>query len=347
MSVPTGDAALPPGFQFRAATMADIPAVVAVWRAEEEAADGAAHTSEGGIAYYWRQPGRDFSANYWVVVDEQARVVGVLDAFDHAPGTSAEFTAAVHPAFHGRGIGSALLAQVEQVVSARCDARHGTGTSLAAPLAAQTKVSSTHGAAQRLFRAHGYAHVRDWREMTIDLTTDVRPVEVPDGLRFADFRPEQDARAVWETAEEAWQDHYNHTPASFETFMYYRVDAVEHFDNGLWIIAWDDDTNEIAGMCLCRIDRARGPEPRGWVSLLAVRRAWRGRGLGNTLMQAGFAAFRARGWQHAGLSVDGNSITRADRLYERMGMHEVHRSVIFEKVLREAPQPAVASTATI
>ena len=336
MSVSTGDAALPPGFRFRAPTMDDLPGVVAVWRAEEAAIDGKATTTETEIRMYWNDPDRNLAEENRVVVDENDRIVAVLDTYDFPPYTVAEFNPAVHPDFCGRGIGSALLAQVEAYILERIERVQGPR------LALHSQVSGRHERAHALLQRHGFSHIRNWRKLEIDLNADAPPVIPPDGLRLASLRLGVDERAIWEAAEEAWQDHFGYAPMGFEEFIYYRVTAIEDFHPDLWIVAWDENTDEIAGVSLCRRDTADDSD-MGWVSLLAVRRPWRGRGLGSALLQASFAMFREQGWTRAGLAVDASSITGADRLYERAGMHEVRRDYIFEKVLREGPDAEAAA----
>lgn len=335
---PKAAALLPPGFRFRAPTLADIPEVVAVWRADEVAIEGAAHTSESEILMYWNDPERDLAVENLVVVDADERIVAVLDAYDYPPYTIAEFGAVVHPEFCGRGIGSALLTQFEAYILDRIERVQEPR------LALHSQVSSRNTHAHALLQRHGYTHIRNWRKMAIDLSGAHVPVVAPEGLRLATLRRDVDERAIWEASEEAWQDHFAYAPLPFEEFIYYRVTSQEAFDPGLWIVAWDENTDEIAGVSLCRAEDGDGDGGNsGWVSQLAVRRPWRGRGLGNALLQASFAAFRARGWTRAGLSVDASSLTGADRLYARAGMHEVRRDYIFEKVLREGPDAETAA----
>src|SRR5919204_32725 len=56
----------------------------------------------------------------------------------------------------------------------------------------------------------------------------------------------------------------------------------------------------------------------GWVQQLAVKRSYRGRGLGGALLQAAFREFYRRGLKTAGLSTE--SRTGARGVYEHVGM---------------------------
>ena len=74
----------------------------------------------------------------------------------------------------------------------------------------------------------------------------------------------------------------------------------------------------------------------GFVNALAVRPAWRRRGLGLALLHQAFTWFWERGEHRVGLGVDSDNSTDALRLYERAGMRAVWQADVHEKVLREA-----------
>ena len=67
--------------------------------------------------------------------------------------------------------------------------------------------------------------------------------------------------------------------------------------------------------------------------VLAVRRPWRGRGLGLGLLRWSFGALAGVGMHRAALSVDAENTTGAVRLYERAGMHVTHRFETWERRL--------------
>ena len=67
---------------------------------------------------------------------------------------------------------------------------------------------------------------------------------------------------------------------------------------------------------------------------LAVLRPWRKRGMGLALLRHTFAAFYQRGICQVGRGVDAQSLTGAQRLYERPGRHSAARFAGYEKGLR-------------
>jgi ribosomal protein S18 acetylase RimI-like enzyme len=106
---------------------------------------------------------------------------------------------------------------------------------------------------------------------------------------------------------------------------------VNPYDPSLWFLAVNGDN--IAGIALC-LSEARGRPELGWVSVLGVRPAWRGQGLGLALLKHAFAEFHRRGKRTVGLAVDSESLTGATRLYERAGMHVARDGRSYERVLR-------------
>jgi len=77
----------------------------------------------------------------------------------------------------------------------------------------------------------------------------------------------------------------------------------------------------------------RPMEDAGWIDIVAVRPAWRGRGIAKALLLRSFEGFGALGVGSVLLNVDSENPTGATRLYEKAGMRERRSFHLFEKQL--------------
>lgn len=182
------------------------------------------------------------------------------------------------------------------------------------------------GRAER-FRRAGYEYVRTFWRMRIELDAPVPEPAVPAGLELRTFR-DGDARALFETGEEAFATHFRHAPQTYEQWRE-RLLARADFDPGLVFVVTDGEQ-----MAAALTGVAFGEET-GWIRMLGVRPAWRGRGLGKALLYAAFGEFRRRGFRDAALGVDAENETGATRLYEGAGM-SVQRRFDFYRLSLDA-----------
>ncbi|MEO7021556.1 MAG: GNAT family N-acetyltransferase [Ktedonobacteraceae bacterium] len=230
----------------------------------------------------------------------------------------------VHPTHKGRGLGATLLDLVDaRALEVAADQPEGTRLVLV------NNIVASSAASRSLFEAYDYTLTRVFFTMQVALDKEPVPAVWPEGInvRVCDGGVE-DIQRAYEVIEEGFQDHFAHTPRTFEEWQSSMVR--EGFDPALWFLAMDGE--QVAGAALCRV---RDPETGlGWVGQLAVLTPWRKRGLGNALLQHAFGVFYQRGLKHVGLGVDGESLTGAQRLYERAGMHVIWRMGRYEKELR-------------
>jgi ribosomal protein S18 acetylase RimI-like enzyme len=168
-------------------------------------------------------------------------------------------------------------------------------------------------------------------EITLD-TAPLAPIW-PDGIELRPFDVEAHTYLVYQADEEAFLDHWGHTPYSFETWKHRTIEC-DDFDPSQWYIAWEGD--QIAGFAL---DRYRNGQ--GWVGSLGVRRPWRKRGLGLALLHHSFGEFYKRGKPVIGLGVDAANPTGATHLYQKAGMHVAAEYVSYEKELRPGREPEI------
>ena len=220
----------------------------------------------------------------------------------------------VHPSVHGRGTGRRLVEELEREATARGARR------------VQNSVFEPDAAAHRLLQSLGYRPVRVFRELRIELEEPPPRPAWPEGLRADPFDPERDARDFHAAHQEAFGDHWEFAPRSFEDWRKFNI-ANEKFDPALWCVVRDGD--EIAAGAINVADLYGG----GWVAALFTRRAWRRRGVGGALLQDAFVRFWERGERSVGLGVDAEGDTGAFRVYERAGMTPTLGWVTFEKEL--------------
>jgi mycothiol synthase len=299
-------------------TLDDAPAVVELINACSIAEGGAPDFALHRLLQSWNSGDLALDADAWVALAPDGRIVGYEEAQIDQQDAAVELDGYVHPHFKGRGIGTRLLRLAEARARAASHAKQ--------PLRLRATIESANQAARQLFAAEGYATIRHFWRMEIELNQPPLAPTWPAGITVRAFVPGQDERATHMALDEAMADHWDHTSAPFEEWeqtMLLRAD----FDPALWFLATDGD--EIAGVALC----FDSTENSGWVRSLAVRSPWRRCGLGLALLRHSFGTFHTRGRQRVGLAVDSQSPTGATRLYERAGMRVTEQYDTCEKII--------------
>lgn len=291
----------------RRPTGADAKAVAGLVRAFETHFIGIAEMTEPDLRHEWWE--LDLDRDAWLVeLDADLAGYAALYTRHHT-----FVDGYVHPAHFGRGVGTRLAELSEAEARQRRIEllRYG--------------VLAADEPAQELLASRGYREVRRFYRMLIDLDGPPQPPEWPEGLEVVSFDPAE-ARAFHAALEDAFADHWDHHPESFEEWSARRLEAPDA-DASLWCAVKEGD--EIAGVLLADPERYGV----GWVSLLGVRPAWRRRGLGIALLRHAFVELYGRGQPVIGLGVDAENPTGATRLYERAGMHVAWGAILMEKRL--------------
>ncbi|HET9915200.1 MAG TPA: GNAT family N-acetyltransferase [Anaerolineales bacterium] len=316
------ETSLAPGLKLRSTQWADLNSVAQL-TLDVLTADGdpTFAMSPEEVEREWKTPGFELERDTWVVETAAGRIVGYEVFLEKHAHASLMGDGYVHPEYRGRGVGTTLLRAL--------DGRAREEIRLAEPglrvfLRNITSMRDTR--ARELHENEGYQSIRFSWHMEIDLDQAPRSPVWPAGIELRPFVLEAHNRAVFEADEEAFRDHWGHTPGTFEDWQH-QVTGREDFDPSLWLIAWDGD--EIAGYSLCRYRMGNG-----WVDALGVRRPWRKLGLGEALLLHSFAEFHQRGTRTIGLIVDSQNPSGATRLYQKVGMHATAEFVYYEKELR-------------
>ena len=315
------------GFGVRPITWSDLEAVqqVIYTACKADGTESLAPTLEE-LAMDWRSPDFNPATDAWVGTSPGGKVIGYEifeNRFAHA---SLQGDGYVDPEFLGLGVGSRLLELLE--------ARARQEMPLAAPdlrVFIRNTLGKTENNARAIHEEAGFKPIRFSWQMEISLEADPPAAVWPQNIELRPFELARHDHPVYLADEEAFLDHWGHTPGTFETWQTY-ISGHPDFDPALWFIAWDGD--RAAGYALCRLRHGIG-----WVGKLGVRPAWRKQGLGMALLKHSFRQFYAQGYTTIGLSVDASNPTGATRLYERAGMHVTSQFVTYEKELRPGREP--------
>lgn len=321
---------LPNGFTARPATLDDLAATVDLMNAVTQHDDGQSDTTVDYLQRYWRGDDLKLDTDTWLVHAPDGRLAGFAQLIADPPPSPYDTDTWTHPDFADSGVGEALLHWIdERAAQAMATAPAGVPVSID-----HVYIYSSNLGLQRRLEKFGYRRERIYYRMQIDFNGALPEPRLPDGITIRSFRRGEEERAVYEAFAEAQADEWGQEdPLPFDKWVYYFIEAEPGFDPGSWLLAVEGNT--IVGYALCRWTRAGQPD-YCTVRYLAVRRAWRKRGIALALLHAAFREMQRRGYKGAGLGVDATSYTGADRLYLRAGMHVAAETLRYRKVLREA-----------
>lgn len=282
---------LPETFTARPATTADVPAIHTLVSAAERATTGVVETGADGIEAALTRPGFDATVDSLVVHADDGQLAGWA-WINRGRRSQVD----VDPAFHGRGIGSALLDWVE----ARA-AEVGTDW------VAQT-VDDQDRAGLELLRSRGYELLAtNW---LLEMPTTELDVRIPDGITIRPFEP-SDAQAAYQVIEDAFDD-WQPRRKEYDEWARMSIER-SSFAPQLSPVAFAGE--ELVGAALS-LDLPDSSD--GYVEQVAVRKDQRGRGVAKALLATAAQAMHADGrtqltlWTHSG--------TGALAMYERLGM---------------------------
>jgi len=326
---------LPDGFRARPATMDDLSAAVELYEMNEREVLG--HTTGFARRFnmFWTAPDCTVGEDVRVVQSPQGKVVGCVKVMAQPPFVQARMIGDVHPECRDRGIGSYLVQWAEERAR-QITSRAPEG----ARLTLQSWAVAGDERSAALLRDRDMTVARHFVFMRIDFDGPPEAPVWPEGIEVRPVTVAEHGRAISAADEEIFRDHWGFAPKSdeeaYERFRHW----TEHdpdLDESLWFVAFADD--EIAGVSICW-PKAEEDPATGYIGILGVRRAWRGKGLGLALLRHSFGEFHRLGKRHAALHADAENITGALRLYTKAGMHIARQYRHFEKELRPGEELA-------
>lgn len=263
-----------------------------------------AEDQEGNLVAYVRVE--------WEVDDEKRQVFG--------------FPFNIHPTARTMPMYGHLLGWVERRCKEVAIETRAASTSI---LRAFLRDVEKEAMRQAALEEQGFSPVRFMNRMSRDLNEPIEVPPMPPGLEVRPV-PESHYREVVNALDEAFQDHWGHTPIRDADYQAWSSSPV--FKPSLWQVAWDGD--QVAAGVLNTVDEEANKQfnlKRGTTDPIFTRRPWRKRGLARALLMRSLQMFKDMGMTEAMLGVDTQNPSGAFALYESCGFKPNLRSVIYEK----------------
>jgi mycothiol synthase len=269
----------------------------------------------------WTAPGVDRARDLAVIESSTGELCAFLSVEAEPPYLEVFALGIVAPAFHGLGLGAAIVSENE-----RRARRFETLADPAARMLIRAGALADEPRVSALLRTRGYREVRRFELRRAYFAGKPTPAREIEGISVRGFRPEE-ARQLYEAHVEAFADHWGGGEETYEDFRHHHMDG-PRYDADLWFVAWDGE--ELAGYVGAQ-DKSLEDPSHGYVAVLGVLSPYRGRGIGEALLRRAFEALYARGRRGVDLHVDTDSLTGATRLYDRVGMTAHPRFASWEK----------------
>ena len=266
----------------------------------------------------------DFEAEGMFIAELDDQPVGIVHAYvdklrEEKKGLVRSF--GVVPEFRGRGIEEKLAETALEELKRR-------GMKVV-----QSSADGDQEHIARLWVSLGFRVVRMFSLMTADLVglkSDIgenREVELKPLQRDSN----EDLEMLNRLDNECFKEHFNWRPSTLErTFYFVREDPF--FKIQKWFFALLN--NKHVGYIGIGIDESYNAEKKarcGWVLDIGVLKPYRQRGIGTKLILHGMNLLKGMGMTVAMLGVDDWNVTKAIRLYEKVGFKVAEKETAYEK----------------
>jgi ribosomal protein S18 acetylase RimI-like enzyme len=224
----------------------------------------------------------------------------------------------VVPDYRGRGIGRELLDWQITRARERLDA-------IDSPLPRQvTAYAPDANTRIPLFEHAGLPAVRYAFRMRRMLAEPIPELDLPAGLRFAEWTPDRDEEAR-EVKNEAFRDHWGSQPTLAGPWEHLIGGPAGRRDLSVLAV---DESGAIVGLVLQEAvteDWERQGFSSSYLQIIAVLRSWRRQGVAPALMARSLRLSREAGLEAVALDVDAQNPSGALALYEGMGFWVTER----------------------
>jgi mycothiol synthase len=233
------------------------------------------------------------------------------------------------PDWRRKGIGASMFRWIENRLRVIAESHAATETGLLESFVNDGNISLT-----ALLEKNNYQPIRYIVEMVRPDLENISDFPLPEGLEVRPVLPEHH-QVIWDAHNEAFRDHWGYSEPSEEDYQAWLGEKTV-FQPQLWQIAWDINTNEIAGQVRTFINAAENEKynrKRGYTEFISVRRPWRKRGLARALIMRSLSLQKEQGMTESALGADSENISGATRVYEDCGFKVTKCHTIYRKPL--------------
>lgn len=233
------------------------------------------------------------------------------------------------PEWRRKGIGTVILQWIENRMR-EVSANHPSDR----PKFFQIFLSQYETARAAMLEKHGYTPIRYFHQMVRPSLEGIPEFALPEGLEVRPVLPEH-YKQLWDAAEEAFRDHWGFSQSTEQDYQAWLNDKTI-FQPHLWQVAWEVETNQVAGQVRTFINDAENEKygrKRGYTEFISVRRPWRKRGVARALIVRSLQVQKEHGMTESALGVDSENLSGATHVYEDCGFRVVKRNSIYRKPL--------------
>lgn len=289
----------------------DLAVAVRLVTACDVAVLGEADAGAGDVEAMLTQPMTDRGAGFLALDGDEPVGVCWIEADSTARDTFVDVFAPPGPrAREVQGLGLA-----RGVEAAR---RHRAAASPSGPWTVRSGTWTVDEDYAAVLVAHGFTPVRRFYRMRIESSSPLIPATappLPEGVALVVSDDDATRRRICAVDNEAFLDHWHFVPREYDEWWGLMSSRSTRDPDGWWLLTVDG-----TDAAICLLDESRADLGDGYVSILGVRKQFRGRGLARLLLQRAFVHYRDIGRAGTLLGVDADNTTGAVRLYESVGM---------------------------
>lgn len=290
---------------------------------------GSIHMTADQTQVYSAVAGFDLASDTYAAFDEAGLMLGCAEMWAISnPPSNPHAHVYVIPEKREQGIAERLIAWLLRRAESL---RARVPATMAITLIIRNAIS----AFDPILAAKGFTNAHQLKRMRIDFDGQPPLAQFPTGFRVVTMTEQPHLVDYIRTYREAFMDLRGFTPDTLENRVARWQNDIDvhqaYFDPEYYMLLKDGDT--IAGVLMAWTSSREDPD-EAWISVVGMLRPYRRRGLASQLLYHAFNLFYDRGSVAAALTVDGSSLTGADKLYEKVGMQAVVIFKEYEKIIR-------------